>query len=122
MQRRRTERAGLAASLGLRLSEGALSGVQVKAVLNGGAAAAAGVAAGDELLAVDGWRLRRLDDALAWIDPAKPFELLLVRDQRVLSLSVGPQAEPGFATQASLQQMAQPAREAAVRRRAWLDG
>jgi len=118
----RTERTGLAASLGLRLSEGALSGVQVKAVLNGGAAAAAGVAAGDELLAVDGWRVRRLDDALAWIDPAKPFELLLVRDQRVLRLCVVPQAESSFATQASLQQMAQPGREAAARRRAWLDG
>jgi len=118
----RTERTGLAASLGLRLTEGALSGVQVKAVLSGGAAAAAGVAAGDELLAVDGWRIRRMDDALAWIDPAKAFELLLVRDQRVMRLSVVPQPDSSFATQASLQQMAQPGREAATRRRAWLDG
>ncbi|WP_137733776.1 M61 family metallopeptidase, partial [Pseudaquabacterium pictum] len=47
------ERAGLAASLGLRLSEGPVSGVQVKSVLAGGAAVAAGLSAGDELLAID---------------------------------------------------------------------
>jgi predicted metalloprotease with PDZ domain len=57
--------------------------VQVKAVLAGGPGAAAGVSAGDELLAVDGWRIRRLDDALAWLRPGAPFDLLLVRDQRV---------------------------------------
>lgn len=117
----RTERTGLAASLGLRLSEGAVSGVQVKTVLAGGAAAAAGVSAGDELLAVDGWRIRRLDDALGWIEPAQGFALLLVRDQRVITLTVVPQPDSGFATQATLHQMAQPGRDQATRRRAWLE-
>ena len=89
------ERPGLAARLGLRLSEGPVTGVQVRSVLAGGAAAAAGVAAGDELLAVDGWRIRRLDEAEAWLAPDRPFTLLLVRDQQVVSLELAPTAAPG---------------------------
>ena len=58
-----TQPATLAQRWGLRVSESALTGVKVTAVLRGGAAERAGLAAGDELLAVDGWRLRRLDDA-----------------------------------------------------------
>ncbi len=116
----RPERAGFAAGLGLRLAEGPVTGVQVKAVLAGSAAAAAGLSAGDELLAVDGWRIRRLDDALAWIGHGQPFKLLLVRDQRVLTLSLQPQpASPLAGTQALLLQEA-PAKTVAVRRRAWL--
>jgi predicted metalloprotease with PDZ domain len=76
----------LATELGVRLSEGPVSGIQVKAVLAGGAAAAAGLSAGDEILAVDGWRVRRLDDALAWIRTGAAFELLIVRQQRVRTL------------------------------------
>ena len=52
----------------------------------------AGVAAGDELLAVDGWRIRRLDDAQQWLAAGQAFELLLVRDQRVLRLKLQPDA------------------------------
>jgi predicted metalloprotease with PDZ domain len=37
--------------------------VKVTHVLSGGAGERAGLAPGDELLAVGGWRLRRLDDA-----------------------------------------------------------
>jgi predicted metalloprotease with PDZ domain len=54
----------------------------------------AGVAAGDELLAVDGWRVRRLDEAQQWITPGRAFELLLVRDQRLVTLTVKPDAAP----------------------------
>jgi predicted metalloprotease with PDZ domain len=57
----------LAALLGLRLNEGPVSGVQVRHVLRGSAAEAAGLAPGDELIAVDGWRVRRLDDARQWL-------------------------------------------------------
>jgi predicted metalloprotease with PDZ domain len=91
------EPAPLAAALGLRLAEGPVSGVQVRHVLAGSAAARAGVAAGDELLAVDGWRVRRFDDARQWIAPGTPFDLLLVRDQRLLTLRVTPagDAAPG---------------------------
>ena len=115
------ERAGLAASLGLRLSEGPVSGVQVKSVLAGSAAAAAGIAAGDELLAVDGWRIRRLDDALAWTQRDQPFSLLLVRDQRVLTRVVQPQPGSPLAGTVALQLQAPLPRALAARRRAWLD-
>ena len=66
--------------------------MQVKAVLAGGAGAAAGLSAGDEILAVDGWRVRRLDDALAWIRTGAAFELLVVRQQRVRTLRVADRA------------------------------
>lgn len=114
------ERAGFAASLGLRLSEGPVTGVQVTAVLAGSAAALAGVSAGDELLAVDGWRLRRLDDALAWIGHGQPFSLLLVRDQRVLSVQVQPQPDAPLAGTLALQLQASPPKAVAARRHAWI--
>ena len=107
-----------AATLGLRLSEGALSGVHVKAVAAGSAASEAGVAAGDELLAVDGWRIRRLDDARQWLVPDTAFELLLVRDQRVLALRVQPPPAPATALTLSLAD--KPSATAASLRRAWL--
>jgi predicted metalloprotease with PDZ domain len=116
----RPERAGFAASLGLRLSEGPFSGVQVKSVLAASAAAAAGLSAGDELLAVDGWRIRRLDDALAWLRPGAPFDLLLVRDQRVLTLAVQPQPDGPLAGTLVLQLHDSPLKAAAARRRDWL--
>jgi predicted metalloprotease with PDZ domain len=118
----RSEKAGFAASLGLRLSEGVVSGVQVKSVLAGGAAAAAGLSAGDELLAVDGWRLRRFDDALGWIDRAAPFELLIVRDQRVQSLRIAPEAAGAHGQSLTLHLDDKPPPATLARRRAWLDG
>jgi len=116
----RPERAGFAAALGLRLSEGPVSGVQVKSVLAGSPAQAAGVSAGDELLAVDGWRIRRLDDALAWLRPGAPFDLLLVRDQRVLTLTVQPEPDGPLAGTLALQLQDSPLKAAAARRRDWL--
>ncbi len=117
----RPERAGWAASLGLRLSEGPVSGVQVRAVLADSAAAAAGLSAGDELLAVDGWRIRRLDDALAWVSRKQTVELLLVRDQRVLTLRLQPQPHGPLAGSLSLQLQDKPTRAARRRRQAWID-
>ena len=76
----------LAQRLGLRVAESALTGVKVTHVLRGGAAERAGLSVGDELLAVNGWRVRRLDDALRVITPGLAAPLLLARDQRVLSL------------------------------------
>jgi predicted metalloprotease with PDZ domain len=115
------ERAGLAAALGLRLSEGPVSGVQVKSVLAGSAAAAAGLSAGDELLAIDGWRIRRLDDAQAWIQREQPITVLLVRDQRVLTRVVQPQPASPLASTLALQLQDKLPRAVAARRRAWLD-
>ena len=106
------------AALGLRLSEGALSGVQVRAVLSGSAAEQAGVAAGDELLAVDGWRIRRLDDAQQWLAAGRPFELLLARDQRMHRVQLQP-AVPARET-LTLTLAERPAAVAASLRRSWL--
>ncbi len=118
----RSEHAGLAASLGLKLAESPLTGVQVKSVLEGGAAQRAGVAAGDEILAVDGWRVRRLDEAQAWVGRDQPFELLLVRDQRVLSRRVTPPPRDAEAAQSvALALVERLPRALARRRQDWLD-
>ena len=111
----------LAALLGLRLSEGPLSGVQVKNVLRGSAAEHAGLSPGDELLAANGWRLRRLEDARQWLPAGQPFDLLLSRDQRVLTLRVAPPltpAAPGWV----LSLAERPAASVLALRNAWLAG
>jgi predicted metalloprotease with PDZ domain len=117
----RNEPAPLAATLGLRLSEGPVTGVQVRAVLRGSAAEQAGLSAGDELLAVDGWRIRRLDDAQSWVPAGEPFELLIVRDQRVRTVRVAPPASAAAPTLALA--VADNASKAALAlKRAWLAG
>ncbi|HEX6020307.1 MAG TPA: PDZ domain-containing protein, partial [Burkholderiaceae bacterium] len=110
----------LAAGLGLRLSEGALTGVQVKAVLVDSAAARAGVSAGDELLAIEGWRIRRLDEMLQWSAPDRPFQLLLARDRRLHSVRVEPDLRSPLRRQWRLVLDDAGARPALGRRRAWL--
>jgi len=112
------EAGDLASELGLRVSEGALSGVQVKSVLRGSASEQAGVSAGDELLAVDGWRLRRLDDARSWLKAGEPFELTLVRDQRMRSLRVQPPKTSAGGVTLKPAESATPAARAL--RQAWL--
>jgi predicted metalloprotease with PDZ domain len=114
------EKTGWSAALGLKLSEGPVSGSQVKAVLRGSAAAEAGVSAGDELLAVNGWRIRRLDDAQQWVTDGQPFELTLVRRQRLRQLTVRPHVVPAFAQQPTLAPDAKPSAAAGALRRAWL--
>jgi hypothetical protein len=78
--------ATLAQRLGVRVSESALTGVKVTHVLRGGAAERIGLAAGDELIGVGGWRLRRLDDALRFVAPGGETPLVVSRDQRLLEL------------------------------------
>jgi predicted metalloprotease with PDZ domain len=114
------EKAGWSASLGLKLSEGPVTGVQVKSVLAGSAAASAGVSAGDELLAIEGWRIRRFDEAQQWVADGHPFELLLVRGQRVRRLTVRPQSAPALERSLALAPAAQPAPAASALRRGWL--
>lgn len=80
--------ATLAQRLGLRVNESALTGIKVSHVLRGGAAERAGLAAGDELLAVGGWRVRRLDDAQRVMTAGSAVEVLAARDQRVLTLTL----------------------------------
>lgn len=82
------ERASVAQRLGLRVSESALTGVKVSHVLRGGAGERAGLSVGDEVLAVAGWRIRRLDDALRLVVPGAGVPMIVARDQRVLTLDI----------------------------------
>jgi predicted metalloprotease with PDZ domain len=115
------EPAPLAAALGLRLSEGPVTGVQVRSVLRGSAAELAGVSAADELLAVDGWRIRRLDEAQLWLAAGAAFDLMLVRDQRVRTVRVAPAARPA-APAVTLSLTDNASKAALALKRAWLTG
>ena len=114
--------ATLAQRLGVRVNESALTGVKVTHVLRGGPAEQAGLSAGDELLALDGWRLRRLDDALRLRTPGTSASLLVGRDQRVLSLSLAWPAEVADAGPVALSAVNKPAKAAGALRKAWLAG
>jgi hypothetical protein len=95
-----------------------VTGVQVKSVLAGSAAARAGLSAGDELLAVDGWRIRRLDDARQWLPPEPaPFERL-----RAPAAPAQPDAapDPVVADVWTLALGERPAAKALGLRKAWL--
>ena len=113
----------VAQRLGLRVSESALTGVKVTHVLRGGAAEAAGVSAGDECLALAGWRLRRLDDAARIAEPGRPLRLLVGRDQRVLDLELTwPEDTAAGHGAVSLKRAPQAPPEVQARGEAWLSG
>jgi predicted metalloprotease with PDZ domain len=116
--------ANLAQRLGLRVSESALTGVKASHVLRGGAAERAGLAPGDELLAFNGWRVRRLDEALHLLVPGAATDVLVARDQRVLTLALTlpAEAEAAGAGAVSLQLIADAPAPALARRKAWLAG
>ncbi len=112
----------LAQRLGLRVSESALTGVKVTNVLRGGAAEQAGVSTGDELLAVDGWRIRRVDDAQRLLKPGSTAPLLLSRDQRLMTVPLACPKGDAAVGSVSLSVEAKPSRTAAALRKAWLTG
>ena len=108
--------------LGLRVSESALTGIRITHVLRGGAAERAGLSAGDEVLALGDWRLRRLDDALRLLTSGRPDVLLVSRDQRLLRLMLEV-PEPADVTDAvTLTADPQAPRAAHALRSAWLGG
>ena len=109
-------RAMLAQRLGLKVREA--SGVQVTHVLAGSAAQQAGLSARDEILGVNGYRVRRLDEALQWIAPTGTLQVLVCRDQRLITLPVAlPEAGPASVALA----LAGGCEDAALQRRqAWL--
>jgi predicted metalloprotease with PDZ domain len=76
--------------LGLRVTE--TSGIQIKTVLQGGAAEQAGLAANDEWLGVEvgatGWRMVKLDDLLLYAGNHKKVTALVARDRRLLRLEL----------------------------------
>ena len=115
--------ATLAQRLGLRVSESALTGVKVTHVLHGGAAQRAGLSAGDEIVAVNGWRIRRLEDATRLVGGGATTPLLVARDQRVLTLALGVPADASAGAGAvSLTPAAQAGAPALALQRAWLAG
>ena len=115
--------ATLAQRLGLRVSESALTGVRVTHVLRGGAAQHAGLAAGDEILALGDWRLRRLDDALRLLTPGVAAPLLISRDQRLSTLTlVGPKPRDAANAPVTLGLAPKAPRAALALRKAWLSG
>jgi hypothetical protein len=82
-------------------------------VLRGGAGEQAGLAAGDEILALRGWRIRRLDDAVRLLDGDAEAPLLVARDQRVLTLPLAlPSAEASTAGAVALKPAPKPAADA----------
>jgi len=115
----------LAQRLGARTSDGP-GGPTVQAVLRGGVAERAGLAAGDELLALDGWRLGKIDDLTLYgaFDPAgtRALPLLVSRDRRVLALELPAGASSAAGAEGAVVLSVQPKAGAAERRRreAWL--
>ncbi len=114
----------LAQRLGLRVSESTWTGIKVTHVLRGGVAERAGVAVGDEVLAVDDWRLRRLDDAQRLLRPGAAAVLLVSRDQRVrqlaLEASAAQPSDAGCVWTLALDSQADAS--AVALRSAWLSG
>lgn len=78
----------LAQQLGLRVVEN--HGLQIKAVLRGGLAEQAGMAAGDEWLGVEvqggGWRVHKLDDVAFYTGTDTTVTALISRDGRLLRM------------------------------------
>ncbi len=76
--------------LGLRVAEN--SAVQIKAVLRGGLAERAGMAAGDEWLGIEvrgqGWRIAKLGDLAMYAGAEKQVTALVARDARLLRLAL----------------------------------
>ncbi len=92
------DKAPLAQQLGLRVAETGGS-VQIKTVLRGGAAEAAGMAAGDEWLGVElaavrrggaaeAWRIHKLDDVLMLRAQRARITALVSRDNRLLKCAL----------------------------------
>jgi predicted metalloprotease with PDZ domain len=73
--------------LGVRLSD-ATGGLKVQAVMRHSVAEMAGLSATDELIALDGWRLRKTDDLAIWHDEHRAQPLLICRDQAMLTLTL----------------------------------
>ena len=114
--------ATLAQRLGLRVSESALTGARITHVLRGGAGERAGMSAGDEILALDGWRLRRLDDAQRLMAAGQTGRWLVSRDQRLIELPMPwPLASEALGS-VTLVADAKPTRTALALRKAWLTG
>ena len=106
----------MAQRLGLRVSE-ANGSLMVKTVLRGGLAELAGFAAGDEWLAVDDWRIHKLEDLAMLIGQMRKTWATVSRDKRLLRLSL---ALPGATPEPSSSFMLRSAKDELLS--AWLLG
>jgi len=101
-----TKAAPLPQRLGVRLSEAGGS-VKVQAVMRHSIAEQTGLSAGDELLALDQWRLKRVEDLSTWHTPDRPQTLLVCRDQILVPLSL-PALSPASSKKRQAKQAPQP--------------
>lgn len=92
-----TQVGSLTQRMGIRIGE-RNGAQQVQAVMHGSAAERMGLSTGDELLALDGWRIKRADDLTQWHDASKAQALLVCRDQRILTLTLPVLAPSGGET------------------------
>jgi predicted metalloprotease with PDZ domain len=77
----------MAQRIGLRVNESS-SSLTIKTVLRGGLAESAGLAAGDEWLAVDDWRIHKLDDIALLCGNKAHTTVTVSRDKRILRLKL----------------------------------
>jgi predicted metalloprotease with PDZ domain len=111
----------VAQRLGLRVSESALTGIKVSHVLRDGAAESAGLCPGDEVLAVNDWRIRRLDELPRLGAEGVALQLLVSRDQRLRTLALTlPPAPDAGAVSLTLAGADKTPPAAMALRRAWL--
>jgi predicted metalloprotease with PDZ domain len=115
----------LTQQLGARVQE-TPQGLKVQAVMHGSPAERGGLCAGDELIAINQWRLRRTDDiTLCWVE-GKPQQFTICRDQRIETLTIksleGDTTWCNHIATLALMDNAQPAFTDGVkaRRQAWL--
>jgi predicted metalloprotease with PDZ domain len=93
---------------------------QVLAVMHGSVAEQMGLSAGDELLALGEWRIKRADDLAQWHEASRAQPLLVCRDQRVLTLTLPVLPATGGETMALAMSNAPVDAQALARRAAWL--
>lgn len=99
-------------------------GLIVKQVLLEGAGLAAGLSAGDEIVACNGWRVHKLDDLMLTLDAQHPqsLALLVSRDQRMLNLTLSLPMQDSLARPICLGVLDKAPARAQSLRRAWLGG
>ena len=73
---------------GLKVSESPLVGIKVSQVHRGGLGEKIGLSAGDEILGVNQWRIRRLDEAPRFMKSGESGTLLICRDQILMPLNL----------------------------------
>ena len=105
--------------LGVRVGERG-GAQQVLAVMHGSVGEQMGLSAGDELLALGEWRIKRADDLAQWHQPNHAQTVLVSRDQRVLTLTLPVLPKAGGETVALALGSATGDAQALTRRAVWL--